>query len=166
MKHWDLHRVAKFMMASNGFCRSDTAEGRMKESLQNGEGISVSVQLKQFAKTLQSCQLTSPSELYCGIAEDRGHVHFVFVYRSTDNDGANSDDINLSYKVPVLEEGWHVVAVEYILGTTWTLEQSAVLGVEIHLQSSLHMRRRTFSLTFLMPDEIYFPTCGKGPFSQ
>mmetsp|Transcript_25779 Transcript_25779/g.66373 ORF Transcript_25779/g.66373 Transcript_25779/m.66373 type:complete len:86 (+) Transcript_25779:1372-1629(+) len=65
---------------------------------------SQSVQLKHVARSLQVSQLTGPQQLLCGVGENNGHVHFMFVYKDPLGDEAFDDKLSLSYKLPVRED--------------------------------------------------------------
>ena len=41
----------------------------------------------------------------CGIGEGQSYVHFMFVYRDPLGEAEYDDNISLSYKLPVLQEG-------------------------------------------------------------
>jgi len=41
----------------------------------------------------------------CGIAEGDSYVHFMFVYKDPLGEAEYDDNISLSYKLPVLQQG-------------------------------------------------------------
>ncbi len=41
----------------------------------------------------------------CGIGEGQSYVHFMFVYKDPLGEAEYDDNISLSYKLPVLQEG-------------------------------------------------------------
>jgi hypothetical protein len=85
--------------------RQASAEARLQEAQANGEAMTVRVQSKQFAKSLQCSQLTAPAQLLMGIGPGEGHLHIMFVYRDDlDGEGAADDSISLSYRLPVMED--------------------------------------------------------------
>ena len=45
--------------------RHATAEGRLREALASGDAHAAVVQLKHFARSLQSMQLTNPAQARC-----------------------------------------------------------------------------------------------------
>lgn len=84
--------------------RRKSPEGRLQEALENGTGSSVVVQLRHFARSLHSSQLTQPAKVLMGIAENRGYVHIIFVYNDPYAEGGVDADISLAFKMPVREE--------------------------------------------------------------
>ena len=49
-------------------------------------------------------QVAAPGKLLIGIAENRGHVHFMFVFGDPFSDGGYDDNISLSYKMPIRDD--------------------------------------------------------------
>jgi len=77
---------------------SNAAE-RLDEATVAGDGNSVTVQIKNLNKTLR-CPMEMQERVLCGIAENRGYVHFLFVFA---HDGSR-DHMHLSIKLPVAED--------------------------------------------------------------
>jgi HUS1 checkpoint protein len=84
--------------------RRTSPEGRLQEARANGDASSVVVQLKHFARSLHSSQLTQPAKVLMGLAQSGGYVHFMFVYTDPFADAGVDEDINLSFKLPVRED--------------------------------------------------------------
>ncbi|KAK9829193.1 hypothetical protein WJX72_004433 [[Myrmecia] bisecta] len=90
--------------AENTPLATSTPEARLQEALDNGDAFMANIQIKHFAKSLHSSQLTSPAQLLCGIGENQGHVHLMFVYRDPNSEAGFDDNISLSYKLPVRDD--------------------------------------------------------------
>ncbi|CAD7698791.1 unnamed protein product [Ostreobium quekettii] len=84
--------------------RPETAEERLQESLEMEQAAGVDVQTKHLSRSLAASQLTQPAQLLCGIGENGGYVHFMFVYRDPLSTAGFDDSMSLSFKLPVREE--------------------------------------------------------------
>ena len=85
-------------------CRATSAEGRLKEAAEKGQSASVCLLAKHFGKSLQGSQLTQPAQLLCGIGENLGYVHLLFVFRNPLSEAGYDDNMSLSFKLPVRED--------------------------------------------------------------
>jgi len=69
--------------------------------------LQVTVQLKHFQKCMASSNLMQTQQLWCGIAAARSYVHMIFTIAPLHGDGGpqNKDGLELSYKMPVRDDG-------------------------------------------------------------
>ena len=70
-------------------------------SLMEGKAALISTCLPRRAPGIDWIVLRSASS---GIPENKGHVHFMFVYRDPFSDLAYDDKVSLSYKLPVRDD--------------------------------------------------------------
>lgn len=85
-------------------CRATSAEARLKEAIENNQTASVCLLAKHFGKSLQGGQLTQPAQLLCGIGENLGYVHLLFIFRDPFSEGGYDDNMGLSFKLPVRDD--------------------------------------------------------------
>ena len=50
-------------------------------------------------------RLSAVLQALCGVGEGQSYVHFMFVYKDPLGEAEYDDNVSLSYKLPVLQEG-------------------------------------------------------------
>jgi len=81
--------------------RSAPADQQLQDALHAGEAIEVHVQQKHLLRMLAAAQLTTPSQMLCGIAESRAYVHVMYVFKDPSSDDRFDDSVHLSFRLPV-----------------------------------------------------------------
>jgi HUS1 checkpoint protein len=78
-----------------------TVEERLEEARAGGNAAEVTLLARQLSKALSSSQISQPARLLCGISDNLGHVHIMFVHRDPCSEDEFDDSVSLSYKLPV-----------------------------------------------------------------
>ncbi|KAI8470282.1 MAG: DNA damage checkpoint protein [Monoraphidium minutum] len=84
--------------------RAATAEEQLQAALAAGEAVVANLAVKHVAKVLGVSQLSTPHQILCGISQNRGHVHIMFIFRDPTSAAAFDDSLELSFKLPTQME--------------------------------------------------------------
>mmetsp|Transcript_25710 Transcript_25710/g.56021 ORF Transcript_25710/g.56021 Transcript_25710/m.56021 type:complete len:319 (+) Transcript_25710:108-1064(+) len=79
-------------------------EQQLEQAREAAEAEAVHVHLKHMSRALNVSQLTTPSQILCGIAGDRTYVHMMYVFRDPTKDLGYDDTVHLSFRLPVKDE--------------------------------------------------------------
>ena len=93
--------------SSVDFCKCMSMMGQCHQVYPGGyaQPLLCAVAWVQWTSSSSPTGLIAVLQALCGVGEGQSYVHFMFVYKDPLGEAEYDDNISLSYKLPVLQEG-------------------------------------------------------------